>query len=78
MLGEMMALLSCGTAIWAMTLAPIAMVCSSARIPASCFAAAIDIVVLREAIMPARIIRFWCRSQWAFLDAESAKVQADY
>lgn len=55
MLGGTMALLSYGTAIWAMTLAPIAMV-AAVRETSVLFAAALGIVVLRETIIPARIL----------------------
>lgn len=55
MLGGTMALLSYGTAIWAMTLAPIAMV-AAVRETSVLFAAALGIIVLREAIIPARIL----------------------
>lgn len=55
MLGGTMALLSYGTAIWAMTLAPIAMV-AAVRESSVLFSAVLGIVVLRETIIPARIL----------------------
>ncbi len=55
MLGGTMALLSYGTAIWAMTLAPIAMV-AAVRETSVLFATALGIVVLKEAVIPTRIL----------------------
>ena len=55
MLGGAMALLSYGTAIWAMTLAPIAMV-AAVRETSVLFAAALGIVVLKETIISMRIL----------------------
>ncbi|MGI9477140.1 MAG: EamA family transporter [Hyphomicrobiaceae bacterium] len=55
LLGGAMALLAYGTAIWAMTLAPIAMV-AAVRETSVLFAAVLGIVVLKEAIIPVRVL----------------------
>lgn len=54
-LGRAMALASYGTAIWAMTVAPIALV-AAVRETSVLFAAILGIVVLKESVVPVRIL----------------------
>ncbi|MGI9425067.1 MAG: EamA family transporter [Hyphomicrobiaceae bacterium] len=54
-LGGAMALLSYGTAIWAMTLSPIAHV-AAVRETSVVFAAILGVILLKEAIVPARVM----------------------